>query len=441
MPKDIVSWGRISRVRHRHHFNLYSRYGDLPIIVNNDSLIAYGNGRSYGDVCLNPGGSLLSTRGLDRFMSFDRSSGELTAEAGVLIAEVLDLVTPAGWFLPVTPGTRFVTLGGAVANDVHGKNHHKVGSFGHHVLAFELLRSDGSRLVCGPDENAELFAATIGGLGLTGLITWVKLRLMPIANPFMITQTMRFRDLDGFWALNASVEADWPYTVAWIDCTSRGGRGLLIAGDHAPARSDLPAWRERRRGVPIDPPVSLVNTLSLKAFNTLYYHRPRPDGKVLTHYVPYFYPLDAVRNWNRIYGAKGFYQYQCVLPPDAARDGVASLLREIAASGSGSFLAVLKTFGGLPSRGLLSFARPGATLALDFPNLGDRSERLFDRLDAIVREANGALYPAKDARMPPDMFQSGYPAWERFTDFIDPAFSSGFWRRVTRPAPAEGKKT
>ncbi len=431
MQHALGSWNRIPRVRHRRQVSIASRSGALPAIADGDSLIAFGNGRSYGDVCLNPGGSVVSTRGLDRFIAFDRASGELTAEAGCLIAEVLDLVVPMGWFLPVTPGTRFVTLGGAVANDVHGKNHHRVGSFGHHVVAFELLRSDGTRCLCTADQNADLFAATIGGLGLTGLVTWVKLRLVPISNAFMVTQTLRFGDLAGFWALNAALEPDWPYTVAWIDCTSREGRGLIIAGDHAPMRSDLPVWRERRRSVAIDPPVSLVNGLSLRAFNTLYYHRPRPRAKTLMHYVPYFYPLDAIGNWNRIYGASGFYQYQCVLPPDAAKDAVAALLSEIAVSGSGSFLAVLKTFGDLPSRGLLSFARQGATLALDFPNAGAQSERLFARLDAIVRAANGALYPAKDARMSPDMFRAGYPAWERFADFIDPAFSSGFWRRVT----------
>ena len=221
------------------------------------------------------------------------------------LAAILELVVPQGWFLPVTPGTRFATIGGAVANDVHGKNHHVAGSFGHHVTALELLRSNGERIVCGPDREPDWFAATVGGLGLTGLITWVELSLIPISNPFMVTEALRFRSLDEFWALNGEAERDWPYTVSWIDCTSKRGRGILHVGRHAPPQPELPAWREKRKSFPIDPPISLINRLSLRAFNLLYYNRPLPRGRTLTHYVPYFYPLDALRNWNRIYGARG----------------------------------------------------------------------------------------------------------------------------------------
>jgi FAD/FMN-containing dehydrogenase len=396
-------------------------------------MLAHGNGRSYGDVCLNDGGTLLMTRGLNRFIDFDRSTGRLRCESGMLLKEILDFIVPQGWFLPVTPGTRFVTVGGAVANDVHGKNHHIAGSFGHHVLRFELMRSDGQRMTCGLQELPEWFAATVGGLGLTGLITWVELQLVPIANAYMWTESSRFSSLDEFWAINKDAEQRWPYTVAWIDCLSGGkggARGIFNSGAHAPAQHELPCYRETSRRVPFTPPVSLVNSLSLRAFNYAYYHQPIKSGVALNHYTPYFYPLDGLLDWNRIYGRKGFFQYQCVLPPEQSAIGIKELLHRIAASGQGSFLAVLKTFGSKPSVGMLSFPRPGATLALDFPNLGETTHHLFRELDAVVRDANGALYPAKDARMPPELFRSSFPRWEEFSAFIDPGFSSSFWRRM-----------
>lgn len=438
MRNDLTSWNRIPRVGHKAVTGLSDRAALLPPLGEGETRIAFGNGRSYGDVCLNPGQTALLTRGLDKFIAFDRESGIVTCESGVLLSEILDLAAPMGWFLAVTPGTRFVTVGGAIANDVHGKNHHVAGSFGDHVLEFELLRSDGRRLLCAPDQNANFFAATIGGLGLTGLIAWARLQLRPVANSFMITQSQRFRSLDQFWALNAEAEREWPYTVSWIDCTSKAGRGILLSGAHAPAQGALPGWRERGMSVPVDPPISLVNRLSLKAFNLVYYCQPLPRGKTLSHFTPYFYPLDSIREWNRIYGRNGFYQYQCVLPREAAKDGIAAMLDAIAASGAGSFLAVLKTFGERKGRGLLSFPRPGATLALDFPNRGETSHKLFARLDSITREAGGALYPAKDARMPGEMFRRSYPDWETFSSFVDPGFSSGFWRRVTQQQPETG---
>lgn len=397
-------------------------------------LLAYGNGRSYGDVCLTDKGTLLHTCALDRFIAFDRKNGILRCESGVTLQSILQLAVPQGWFLSSTPGTQYATIGGALANDVHGKNHHTQGSFGHHVRAFELIRSTGEVLVCRPDHNADMFRATVGGLGLTGLLSWVEIQLMPINNPSMWVESQRFSNLEHFWQLNAEAERQWPYTVAWIDCLASGnaqGRGILFTGKHAASQSHLPCYKERSKRVPFDPPISLVNGLSLRSFNALYYRQPvKPQGS-LCHYAPYFYPLDAIQDWNRIYGHKGFYQYQCVLPPQLAADATAQLLDVIAQSGQGSFLAVLKTFGSQDSVGMLSFARPGTTLALDFPNKGDKTLNLFNRLDAIVSEAGGALYPAKDARMPASLFQSGFPNWERFSNFIDPAFSSHFWRRVT----------
>ncbi|TWI54354.1 FAD/FMN-containing dehydrogenase [Pseudomonas duriflava] len=426
------SWNRLPRVKPNAVYALSQR-GDCMLDTLPRPLLAYGNGRSYGDVCLTEQGTLLLTRGLDRFIVFDRKQGILCCEAGVTLAEILALVVPHGWFLPSTPGTRLATVGGSVANDVHGKNHHAMGSFGHHVRALELWRSDGSVIECRPGDSVGLFSATIGGLGLTGLIRWVELQLMPIHNPWMWVESQRFANLEEFWALNRRAEASWPYSVAWIDCLAQGkaqGRGILLTGQHAPAQAELPVFKEYSKRIPVDLPFSMINGLSLRAFNTLYYWQPL-KRQVLTHYVPYFYPLDAIQNWNRIYGRNGFYQYQCVIPPCEAEAAIASLLDTIARYGEGSFLAVLKTFGSKPSLGMLSFPRPGTTLALDFPNRGDKTLRLFERLDAIVREAGGALYPGKDARMPASLFQSGYPQWEAFDKYIDPGFSSRFWQRVT----------
>jgi FAD/FMN-containing dehydrogenase len=398
--------------------------------------LPYGNGRSYGDSCLNPDGNLLNARGLDRFIAFDPGSGVLRCEAGVTLAEIIDLVLPQGWFLPVTPGTRYVTVGGAIANDVHGKNHHRTGSFGHHVRAFELLRSDDSRRICTPLDAKDWFAASIGGLGLTGLITWAELQLRRVPGPILETENIRFGSLDEFFTLSAASADSHEYSVAWIDCLASGsarGRGHFTRADHA---SSVAEERLKAPGrglvMPLTPPFSLVNKLSLRPFNSLYYWKqPALRKRRTSHLLSFFYPLDGIREWNRMYGPAGFFQYQCVLPPSVARDGVAALLDEIALSGSGSFLAVLKEFGNQSSPGMLSFPRPGTTLALDFPNTGAEVLRLLDRLDRIVDEAGGALYPAKDARMSTASFQRAYPRWQEFSDYLDPRFSSGFWRRVT----------
>jgi FAD/FMN-containing dehydrogenase len=410
---------------------LRDRDAELP--APSTPLLVHGNGRSYGDVCLNDGGTVLLGRGLDRYLDFDPERGILRAEAGVLLAEILELVVPLGWFLPVTPGTRYVTLGGALANDVHGKNHHRAGSFGHHVLAFELQRSDGSRRRCSPVEHTDWYAATIGGLGLTGLVTWVEIQLQRIPSAMLDVNRRRFTRVDDFFAMADEAEAREEFTVAWVDCAARGsalGRGVLAAASFASgaaARSAMPRPRRALR-VPFTPPLPLINPLSLTLFNAAYYRQPIGDRR--EHYLPFFYPLDAIGEWNRIYGPRGFLQYQCVVPPAHALAATRELLERIAASGQGSFLAVLKRFGDRPSPGLLSFARPGTTIALDFPMRGEQTLRLLDSLDTVVAEAGGALYPAKDARMSAQMFQRGYPQLQRFLAYRDPAFSSGFWKRL-----------
>ncbi len=427
------SWGRYPRAS-QAIVPLFDRHAALPATTGR--ALPYGNGRSYGDSCLNDGGTLLHTRQLDRFISFDPQTGVIECEAGVLLSEILDLVVPQGWFLPVTPGTKFVTVGGAIANDVHGKNHHKAGTFGRHVLAFELLRSDGSRRLCSPQLHPEWFAATIGGLGLTGVVTRATIQLRRVAGPWMSCELHRFDDLAGFFRLSQASDRDFEYTVAWIDCASQGealGRGIFTRANHAPAHPDSrPNAPSRRLRVPLAPPISLINPLSLRAFNSLYYHRQREDvSHATTHYEPHFYPLDGIGDWNRIYGPHGFMQYQCVVPPSVSQDCMETLVKTIASSGQGSFLAVLKQFGDAASPGMLSFPRPGATLALDFPNRGANTLALLDRLDDIVAAAGGAVYPAKDARMSARYFKQYFPSWETFSQYIDPKFSSSFWRRVT----------
>lgn len=424
----LQSWGRYPRVGDQQVMRMVDRYATLP--GTPVSVLPHGNGRSYGDSCLNEGGVLLHTQGLDRFIAFDPVSGILRCEAGVLLHHILQLVVPRGWFLPVTPGTRFVTVGGAIANDVHGKNHHLAGTFGAHVRCFELLRSDGSRLACSPTDHPDWFGATLGGLGLTGMVTWAELQLRPIANPWIAAETLRFTSLESFFELSAQSDRDYEYTVAWIDCLAARGRGLFMRGNVAAALPEqCPRPPGRHLSVPFTPPLSLIGKASLRAFNAVYYRKAR-QGAATVHYEPFFYPLDSIAAWNRIYGPRGFLQYQCVLPPTGGAEALRTILARISASGSGSFLAVLKQFGSAVSPGWLSFPRPGVTLALDFPNRGRPTFDLLADLDAVVAEAGGALYPAKDARMPGSLFRQAYPAWERFSDYVDPRFSSSFWRRV-----------
>ncbi|MBF0587952.1 MAG: FAD-binding oxidoreductase [Magnetococcales bacterium] len=400
------------------------------------TLLPFGNGRSQGDVCLNGGGTLAGTLPLDRIHAFDAKNGTMRCDAGVLLSEVLALTVPRGWFPAVTPGTQFVTVGGAIANDVHGKNHHRVGSYGNQTLRFELLRSDGSRLICSSKENSDWFEATIGGLGLTGLILWAEIQLVPIHNPLMNQEVLQFENLAGFFQITEASDADYAYTLAWVDSRARGaklGRGILTRGNHAgPLSISTIRQPSGRTTFPFRPPFSLVNRLSVSIFNALYYRQLfKQEGCSSSHYIPFFYPLDGLLHWNRMYGKNGFLQYQCVVPHDQARSAIGELLDRISKSKAGSFIAVLKKFGPLPSRGLLSFPRPGVTLAIDFPFHGQKTLALLESLDGVVREAQGAVYPAKDARMSPESFATFYPEMERFKRYIDPRFSSQLWRRVS----------
>ncbi len=430
MPHNRIlhSWGRLSA--DMHSLVALPRGAKTLPRTDKGSLLALGKARSYGDSCLNPEGALLDMTAHDRLIELDPGTGHLRAEAGVTLGEIQRLALPRGWLLPVSPGTQFVTLGGAVANDVHGKNHHAMGSFGDHVTLLEILRSDQGPVRCSREEEPELFAATIGGLGLTGIIREVGVQLRPVAGGWLETETLIFDGLKAFFELSAASEADWEYAVSWLDCTrGQAVRGVFFRANHADITDPLP--RRRVKTVPLTPPVSLINNMSLRVFNRLYYGtNKRKVGKGMQDIWSFYYPLDALCEWNRLYGPRGFYQYQSVVPPGSARAATEEMLDTIAAARQGSFLMVLKVFGDRPAPGMLSFPAPGVTFAMDFPNRGLATRDLFDGLDRIVMAAGGRLYPAKDARMSREVFRRGYPGLDRFLQWRDPALGSAFSRRV-----------
>jgi FAD/FMN-containing dehydrogenase len=403
-----------------------------PLETIDGPLLAYGMGRSYGDVCLNNGATLLDTARLSRFRSFDCDRGILECEAGATLDDILRLIVPQGWFLPVTPGTKFVTIGGCIANDVHGKNHHRAGTFGRWVRSFELLRSDGLHR-CSESENRELFEATIGGLGLTGLIVSAEIQLCRIESPLMTTEAVQFRSLPEFQQISDASDATHEYTVAWFDSLAgRDVRGVFFRGNFCGGQAPLPARSAGQARVPVLHSLSpLLNSLSVRAFNTAYFLAHGNPAPRTQHYDPFFYPLDAIANWNAAYGRKGFVQYQFLIPPDAGLDPVAEILDRTARSRMASFLTVIKKFGDLTSPGMLSFPRPGMTVCLDFAAKHRQLLPLLEAFDDIVGGAGGSVYPAKDARLSPERFRAFFPRWRHFSDYVDPRFSSSFWRRVT----------
>ena len=435
--KTFESWGRYPA--HDAQVIPLQWAADFPPRgVLSGGALPVGMGRSYGDVCLLKDGNLLSTLPLDRLISFDAATGVLVCEAGVTLAAILDFAVPLGFFLPVTPGTKYVTVGGAIANDIHGKNHHIAGTFGNHVRRFELIRSDGSRKLCSPTENPDWYGATIGGLGLTGLISWAEIRLKPIVSRSIDYVGIQYHGVDEFLALskeNNGVE----YTVSWIDCTSTGknfARGIFMEGDHSRIPGELTRSPEPKLSLPVDLPGFLLNHYTVGAFNTLYFNKQRkPRVESIVDYEPFFYPLDIALHWNRMYGKRGLLQFQYAIPWEHAREGTIAILKEVAKSGLASFLAVLKVFGDVESPGMLSFPEPGVTLALDFPIKPNVSFPLFDRLARMTQEFGGRLYPAKDARMTAAEFQAFYPRWESFEKYRDPLLMSSFWERVTGKEP------
>ena len=432
--ESYMSWGRVLRPKHHVETPLWSSQirDCLENSGGSGSVLCFGKGRSYGDLCINDQASLIDMSHLDNFVSLDTDTGILRCEAGVTLGSILEVIVPKGLFIPVSPGTKFVTLGGAIASDVHGKNHHVAGNLGNHILSFDLLRSDGTLLTCTPTENEEMFRATIGGMGLTGIILNATIQLKKTSAYFDV-ELIKFANLKEFFHLNDESEQNFDYTVAWVDCISKGdslGRGIYMRGNHSSKQKPFPRPKTKAL-VPFDFPNLALNPLSISLFNHLYYGKQR-QKKISTvqNYDSFFYPLDSINHWNRIYGKRGFFQYQFVIGKDQ-QETLENIFKEITNAGLGSFLAVLKTFGSIKSPGLMSFPKEGYTLALDFANQKEATKRLFTTLDSIIRGCGGRLYPAKDAHMSADFFKESYPEFERFTQSIDPKFSSSFWRRVT----------
>jgi FAD/FMN-containing dehydrogenase len=398
------------------------------------SILPYGNGRSYGDTCQNEHGAIVHMRPMGRILSFDPECGLIEAEAGVLLSEIIAHAAPFGFFPAVVPGTQFVTLGGAIANDIHGKNHHRGGTFGCHVESFTLLRSDGHVRRCSATQNTNLYAATIGGMGLTGIILTAAVRLARVPSLDVEERVTPFQGLGEFFDLAEAADARNEYAVAWIDQLASGrnaGRGLLMTGNHAASGVRTAAGASPRLAVPFQPPVSLLSRPFLRAFNASYrWKKSRSSEPHVTGYRSFFFPLDGVCGWNRLYGPNGLFQHQSVVPEEAARETIPELLSATRQAGQGSFLTVLKRFGEIRSPGLLSFPRPGYTLTLDFPNRGEGTLALLKRLDDITVAAGGAVNPYKDARMGPYTFAASFPDWSRLEALRDPAFMSSFWMRT-----------
>lgn len=407
------------------------------------SFLAYGNGRSYGDSCQAQSGTVVDMRGMNRILSFDPETGLMEAEAGMLLSDIVALAAPHGFFPSVVPGTQFVTLGGAIANDIHGKNHHRRGTFGRHVESFRLLRSDGRVRHCSASANSRLFAATIGGMGLTGLILSAVFRLMRVPSLDVTEKVTRFRGLAEYFDLAEAADAANEYAVAWVDQLASGGRagrGLLMTGNHAQHGARAARPPEARLSVPFRAPVSLLNRASLSIFNSAYHWKKgRATGLRQSPYQGFFFPLDGLGNWNRLYGPRGLFQHQSVIPLDVARDAVPEMLAATRKARQGSFLTVLKRFGDLRSPALFSFPRPGYTLTLDFPNHGEPTLALLALLDRIVVEAGGAVNPYKDARMGAATFAASFPNWRELEAVRDPAFLSAFWARTALRLPAHEK--
>ncbi|PST24589.1 FAD-binding oxidoreductase [Mesorhizobium plurifarium] len=399
------------------------------------AFLPVGNRLSDGDVCRNELGMLIESGKHNRIQSFDPGSGIIRCEAGVVLADLLARAVPHRFFLPVTPATGAVTVGGAVANDVHGGNHHARGSFGNHVRRLTLLRSTGERLVCSPKENAELFAATIGGLGLTGLILDVELGLMKVPSPHVQRHVLRFDSLDRYFALAQQAGEEHEYSVAWLDQLATGrrtGRGVLFAADHADGACEYPDIpKGPKLAVPFSPPFGLFNSLTLKMLNEYRFRKHGRGEAVSTEkWTSYFHPLDAVSGWRRLYGRRGPCQHQSVYPVASAPETTARLLEAARRAGHASVRTKLQRFGDMAPRGLLSFARPGFTLTLDFASQGRATVKLLDALDEIVVAAGGAVNPCHDFRMSPAVFEASFPSWKRLEALRDPAMVSDFWRRT-----------
>ncbi len=419
MKRDISNWGNFPVIESDEFF--FATADDAQTqIKNHDHLFVRGNGRCYGDASL--AAITLKTTKFNKILAFDVESGVLDLQSGITLDRILDVIVPKGWFLPVTPGTKFITIGGALASDVHGKNHHLEGAISKHVIDFDLITGNNETIRVNRSNHPDLFDATSGGMGLTGLISRVKLQLKKIETAYIVQKQIKAENLDEILDLFDQYN-HYTYSVAWIDCLKKGknfGRSILMLGEHAKInelkvdkqKEPLKAGPKPKLNFPVYLPNFALNNFTIKVFNWLYYNKNLKKEQVnITHYEPFFYPLDIINNWNRMYGKRGFLQYQFVIPFENGKEGLREILTKINDKGLGSFLAVLKTFGEQES--MIGFPFAGYTLALDFPITRDLMPFL-DELDKIVANYGGRIYLSKDARMKADFFQKTYP---RFPDF------------------------
>jgi decaprenylphospho-beta-D-ribofuranose 2-oxidase len=416
----IANWNNYPREKSSLKYPVF--FQDFNDLLNeSSSFIVRGNGRCYGDASLAP--SIVSTLKFNRILSFDEKEGVITCQSGLLLSDILEIIMPRGWFLPVTPGTRFITVGGAVASDVHGKNHHKDGSFSQHIVSMKILTAQHEELTCSSTQNSELFWFTCGGMGLTGIILEITFRLKKIETGYIRQLKIKSGSLDEVLNLFDQY-SEYTYSVAWIDCLKRGkhfGRSILMLGEHTTLaemndKKSVYPHSSKTFTVPLYLPSFALNGLSVKAFNTLFYNKNyKKEMHSITSYENFFYPLDAILHWNRIYGRNGFVQYQFVIPKDRGKAGIRDILKRISAKGWGSFLAVLKLFG--KQEGPISFNMEGYTLALDIP-INPKLFAFLDELDNMVKDYGGRIYLTKDARMKPEIFHSTYPNAAKFTSFL-----------------------
>lgn len=402
--QKVTNWGNFpvveKEIRSEDSFKKIKEF-----VLNHNEVIARGNGRCYGDASL--GENIFSSKKLNKFISFDRLNGIIECESGVLLSEVLEISVPQGYFLYVTPGTKFISVGGAIASDVHGKNHHAEGCFSEYVTEFKLMTENGDIIICSRGDNSDKFWATIGGMGLTGIILSAKFKLKNIETAYIRQESIKADNLDEIFRLFEESES-WTYTVAWIDCLQKGkniGRSILMRGEHAyrhelsgnDAKSPLVLKKKFSPTVPFYFPSFVLNSLTVQLFNLLYYKKQaKKELKNFTDYETFFYPLDAINDWNKIYGKSGFIQYQMVIPKERGKEGMKKILETIANSGNGSFLAVLKLFGKSNPEAYNSFPFEGYTLALDF-KVNSKLKKLVDQLDQIVQEFGGRIYLTKDS--------------------------------------------
>ncbi len=442
--QPVAGWGRYPVHECREYRPEKRRsIGDILGERAQPNYIARGLGRSYGDTAINEGGGVISCLRLDRMLGFDEATGVLHCEAGVSFSTIIDVFLPRGYFIPVTPGTKLISIGGAIANDVHGKNHHRDGSFGHSLIEFELQLPSGEIINCSREQNAEIFWATVGGIGLTGIILTAKFRLRKVPSGFVTVDYLKTKDLDGVLSAIHESDATYQYSMAWVDCLASGrslGRSVLMRGNHV-GPGGLPAAKRSdpfnmggrfSPTLPFDFPQFALNPLSIRAFNVVFYALSPGGQGVITDCDRYFFPLDSIHHWNRMYGKRGFVQYQ-VTVPTAEVQAIVEILQAVAKSGKASFLAVLKKFG-QGNEGLLSHPIEGFTLTLDFA-VNDRLAPFLRELDKTVLKHNGRLYLAKDAVMTPETFRAMYPRWEEYKALrqrIDPdnLLSSSLSRRV-----------